>query len=450
MNHYYKYGSFLFLWLILTTWILGAQTTDKNYILIENVKVFDSKKKKLSGLQNVLIEGNTIVKVGQTLPEVDTSLGLRIDGKGHTLIPGLIDVHVHLIFGSLTMMEMLNPELSEDYIFEKASIQAEQMILRGFTSVRDVGGPSFGLKKAIDEGKVLGPRVWACGPVISQTSGHGDFRLPHERSRRFFGPISRAEIYGASFIADGRDEVLTAVRENLKNGASFIKLMAGGGTSSAYDPVDVTQYTLDEMRAAVEAAEDWGTYVTVHAYTSRAVRRAVDAGVRCIEHGQMLDESTIKYLKRKKVWLSLQNLMESTPNMDPQRLEKRKPIIEGQDKVWNWVKKHKIPVAWGTDVLFEPELQDLQNQFIVKMNQWFTPSEILQILTYNNAQVLALSGLRSPYQGALGVIQEKALADMILVKGDPTKDLHLLTKPHENFLLILKDGKIVKKSSALD
>lgn len=148
------------------------------------------------------------------------------------------------------------------------------MLLRGFTSVRDMGGPVWGLKAGIDNGRYTGPRIWPSGATISQTAGHGDMRLPHERSRRFFGEVSRAEQLGATFIADGRDEVLTATRENLRFGASQIKLMAGGGTSSAYDPVDVTQYTLDEMRAAVEAAEDWGTYVTVHAYTPRAIRRA--------------------------------------------------------------------------------------------------------------------------------------------------------------------------------
>src|SRR5690606_7468405 len=136
---------------------------------------------------------------------------------------------------------------------QKLKMSSEEMLVRGFTSVRDVGGPIFPLKTAIDAGKISGPRVWPSGAVVSQTAGHGDFRTPAEKSRRFFGQPSRAEIYGATFIADGRDEVLTAVRENLRFGASQIKLMAGGGTSSAYDPVDVTQYTLDEMKAAVEA-----------------------------------------------------------------------------------------------------------------------------------------------------------------------------------------------------
>ncbi len=178
--------------------------------------------------------------------------------------------------------------------------------------------------------------------------------------------------------------------------------MAGGGTSSEYDPVDVTQYTLEEMKAAVNAAEYWDTYVTVHAYTPRAVRRAIEAGVKCIEHGQMLDEETLKLIKEKDIWLSLQTLSESTPDMSTSRLEKRKPVLEGQPKVWSMAKALGLKLAWGTDFLFEPELNDEQNKFILRLTEWFTPAEILKLITHDNAQLLNLSGLRSPYKGELG------------------------------------------------
>ena len=168
------------------------------------------------------------------------------------------------------------------------------MLLRGFTAVRDLGGPMLEARPKIDKGELPGPRIYPSGAMISQTSGHGDFRQLNERSRRFGGEVSRGELLGGAFIADGRDEVLTATRENLRAGASQIKVMAGGGAASAYDPLDVAQYTLDEMKAAVEAADDWNTYVTVHAYTTKAVRRAVEAGVKCIDHGQLLDEETVK------------------------------------------------------------------------------------------------------------------------------------------------------------
>lgn len=410
---------------------------------MENVRVFNGRSQAVSTPVNVLISGNIIQTISAAPVAVEAEV-TKINGGGRTLIPGLIDVHVHMVFGALTMQDMMLPDLSESFILEKAGASAHKTLLRGFTSVRDAGGPIFPLKAAIDGGKLSGPRIWPSGATISQTAGHGDFRTPAERSRRFFGEPSRAEKYGATFIADGRDEVLTAVRENLRFGASQIKLMAGGGTSSAYDPIDVTQYTLDEMKAAVEAAEDWGTYVTVHAYTPRAVQRAIAAGVKCIEHGQLLDEPTLKLIAEKKIWLSLQNLVEDTPDMDPQRRAKRKPVIEGQAKIWPLAKKYKIKLAWGTDFLFEPELNEQQNAYILRLQKWFTNAEILKMVTHDNAQLLQLSGLRSPYPGKLGVVEKGALADLILVDGNPLQDLSLIADPANKFLVIIKNGKVEK------
>jgi imidazolonepropionase-like amidohydrolase len=418
----------------------------ESQVLIENVKLLDYTTQTLTPPKHVLINGNTIQTISTSPIDAQGKNIVRIDAKGKTLIPGLIDVHVHLVFGALTMPQMMTNDLSEEFLIKTVGLSAQQMLMRGFTSVRDVGGPIFPLKAAIDKGKLLGPRIWPSGAVVSQTAGHGDFRTPEEKSRRFFGVVSRAERYGATFIADGRDEVLTAVRENLRFGASQIKLMAGGGTSSAYDPVDVTQYTLDEMKAAVEAAEDWGTYVTVHAYTPRAIRRAIEAGVKCIEHGQLLDEETLQLIAEKNIWLSLQNLVEDTPDMDPQRRIKRKPVIEGQEKVWPMAKKYGVKLAWGTDFLFEPDLNKLQNTFILRLQKWFTNAEIIKMITQDNGELLQLSGLRSPYPGKLGTVEEGALADLILVDGDPLKNLKLLADPEKNFLLIMKDGQIHKNS----
>lgn len=418
----------------------------ESQVLIENVKLLDYTTQTLTPPKHVLINGNTIHTISTSPIDAQGKNIIRIDAKGKTLIPGLIDVHVHLVFGALTMPQMMTNDLSEEFLIKTVGLSAQQMLMRGFTSVRDVGGPIFPLKAAIDKGKLLGPRIWPSGAVVSQTAGHGDFRTPAEKSRRFFGVVSRAERYGATFIADGRDEILTAVRENLRFGASQIKLMAGGGTSSAYDPVDVTQYTLDEMKAAVDAAEDWGTYVTVHAYTPRAIRRAIEAGVKCIEHGQLLDEETLQLIAEKNIWLSLQNLVEDTPDMDPQRRIKRKPVIEGQEKVWPMAKKYGVKLAWGTDFLFEPDLNKLQNTFILRLQKWFTNAEIIKMITQDNGELLQLSGLRSPYPGKLGTVEEGALADLILVDGDPLKNLKLLADPEKNFLLIMKDGQIHKNS----
>lgn len=429
--------------LVLSSVTLSLPAQERT--LFENVRIFDGKSTSLTGPMHVLIENGVIAQISASPIQHNDGVTV-INGTGRTIMPGLIDVHVHLVFSSLSASEMASPDLNEEAIIAKAAVQSQKMLLRGFTAVRDVGGPIFPLKTAIDKGKIIGPRVWPAGATVSQTAGHGDYRAPDERSRRFFGKPSKAELYGATFIADGRDEVLTAVRENLRFGAAFIKMMAGGGTSSAYDPIDVTQYTLDEMKAAVEAAEDWGTYITVHAYTPRAVNKAIDAGIKCIEHGQLLDEETLKRMAKEGIWLSLQNLVEDTPDMHPLRRQKRKPVIEGQRRVWALAKKHKVKLAWGTDFLFEPELNEEQNRYILKLQEWFSPAEILKMITHDNAQLLALSGKRSPYQGKLGVIEEGALADVLLVNGNPLQDLSLIANPNENFLVIMKDGKAYKNA----
>lgn len=435
-----KFKSVIVSFFIGTIIIVGQ----KKQILIENVKVLDHKQSQLTSPMNILISDGVIQKISTTYINIKDKNIIKINGNGKTIMPGLIDAHVHMVFGALTMAEMSSPDVSQDILLKNVAVSSQKMLMRGFTSVRDAGGPIFPLKLAIDKGKVIGPRIWPSGATISQTAGHGDFRTPEERSRRFFGKASRAEELDATFIADGRDEVLTATRENLRFGASQIKLMAGGGTSSAYDPIDVTQYTFDEMKAAVDAAEDWGTYVMVHAYTPKAVKRAIEAGVKSIEHGQMLDEETLRLLAERKIWLSLQNLMDNNDNMDEQRKEKRKPVLDGQDKVWPMAKKLGVKLAWGTDFLFEPELNDDQNSYILRLQKWFSNAEILKMITQDNAELLQLSGLRSPYPGKLGVVEENALADLILVDGNPLKDLSLIANPEKKFLVIIKDGQIYK------
>jgi len=414
-------------------------------VLFRNVRIFDGKSAALSGPTAVLVRGNTIAAIGAGAIPAGPAVTV-VDGGGRTLMPGLIDAHVHLTFSALSQAQMMAPDMTAQKGEDAAAAEAQKMLLRGFTAVRDAGGPIFGLKRRIDSGEVRGPRIWPSGAVISQTSGHGDFRLPTEPSRRFTGKLSRAELLGATFIADGRDEVLTAVRENLRMGASQIKLMAGGGTSSAYDPIDVTQYTLDEMKAAVEAADDWNTYVTVHAYTPRAVRRAIEAGVKCIEHGQLLDEATLQLMADRGIWLSAQNLVEDSPNMHPLRREKRREVVAGNSRVWPIAKKLGVKLAWGTDFLFEPELNAEQNAYILRLKPWFTSAEILKLVTRDNADLLVLSGPRSPYPGRLGVVEEGALADLLLVDGDPIANINLIANPGKNFVVIMKDGKLYKNS----
>lgn len=418
-------------------------------VIFENVRIFNGTSDQLSESSNVLVVGNAIKAISaDPITDPPEMVVTRIQGGGRTLMPGLIDNHVHIFMSANSEKQLIDPKTNPESLQTRAAEEAKDMLLRGFTTVRDLGGPIFDLKRAIDLGKNIGPRIYPSGAMISQTSGHGDFRTPHERSRRFGGKVSLAELLGVSFIADGRDEVLTATRENLRGGASQIKVMAGGGVSSAYDPLDVAQYSLDEMKAAVEATDDWGTYVTVHAYTPKAVRRAIEAGVKCIEHGQLLDEPTFQLLGEKGVWLSLQDLDEAHESRSESVRAKNRVVVQGTDNAFKWAKKYNVKLAWGTDLLLSPELNKNQSSDILKLKKWFKPAEVLKLVTHDNAELLTLSGPRNPYPGKLGIVEPEALADLILVNGDPIANLELVTDPAKNFLVIMKDGKIYKDISA--
>jgi imidazolonepropionase-like amidohydrolase len=433
--------------LALVTGTAVPQDGQQTSVIIENVRIFNGTSDRLSAPSNVLVVGNVITSIStQPIAAPAGATVVRIPGGGRTLMPGLIDNHVHIFMSASSQAEMMDPKATFASLEAKAAEEARLMLLRGFTSARDVGGPVFGIKRAIDQGKNIGPRIYPSGAMISQTSGHGDFRMPEDRSRRFGGQMTAGELMGIGFIADGRDEVLTAVRENLRAGASQIKVMAGGGAASAYDPLDVSQYTLDELKAAVEAADDWNTYVTVHAYTPKAVRRAVEAGVKCIEHGQLLDEATIQLLADKGIWLSLQALDEAPATASPSTRAKKHTVVEGTDNAFKWARKYHVKLAWGTDLMFLPAQMKNQNSDILKLKQWMTSAEALKLVTHDNAELLALSGPRNPYPGKLGVIEQGALADMLLVDGDPIADLALIADPGKNFVVIMKDGKIYKNS----
>ena len=328
-----------------------AQTADASSpTLFTNVNVFDGTSPRLNNGMNVLVDRGRIVSISKGKSLVASAANI-IDGGGRTLMPGLIDNHMHIFLSASSEKQLMDPAATPEEMNNRALEEAKQVLLRGFTSVRDLGGPIFAVKRSIDQGKSIGPRIYASGAMVSQTSGHGDFRAPNERSRRFGGKVSVGELLGVGFLADGRDEVLTAVRENLRSGASQIKVMAGGGAASAYDPLDVAQYTLDELKAAVEAASDWNTYVTVHAYTPRAVRRAVEAGVKCIEHGQLLDEPTIKLLADEGIWLSLQALDEAPSTANASVKAKKHTVVQGTDNAFRWARKHKVKLAFDSDIL---------------------------------------------------------------------------------------------------
>lgn len=441
-NKNHKAAVILGLVCTMATHVFAAETA----VLIENVHIFDGKSSTRSDSPaNVLIVDNVIQSISKHALSVPEGASLtRIEGGGRTLMPGLIDAHWHMMLVGQTLTDTMTSEVG--YTNLRAAQVAKATLMRGFTSVRDMGGPVRGLRRAIEEGQYPGPRIFPSGAMISQTGGHGDFRLPHEIPRAPNLPLSHTELTRTAAIADGPDEVLRRVREQLMLGATQIKLMAGGGVTSVYDPLDATQYTPEEIRTAVTAAANWGTYVTVHAYTSHAVKMSIEAGVKAVEHGQLVDEDTVKLMASKGIWWSLQPFLDNelaNQQKGPSRA-KQLMVAAGTDRAYALARKHKVKVAFGTDILFSGDNGEVQNARLASLDRWYSPGEVLQIATGNNGALLALSGERNPYKKPLGVIAEGALADVLLVDGDPTAELALIKDPAKNFVVIMKNGHIYK------
>jgi imidazolonepropionase-like amidohydrolase len=424
----------------------GTPTSDA--VLFEDVRIFDGRGANLSGPSHVLVRGNTIGRISPDPIAVDSEPEVRIiAADGRVLIPGLIDAHWHSMVVASSEMILLTADPA--YTQFVAARAAEATLMRGFTTVRDLGGPVFGLKRAIDEGVIVGPRIYPSGAVISQTSGHGDFRTSSELPRVTGGPLSRSEVDGFAAIADSPDEIRLRAREQLRRGASQIKLMGGGGVASPYNPIESTQYTEAEIRAAVEAAENWGTYVTVHAYTPRAVQQALRAGARCIEHGQLVDEATVEMMAAAGAWWSLQPLLgdeDQSPLANPVSQAKAQTVYAGTANAYELARKHGVRTAFGTDVLFDADLARTQGRQLAKLVRWYSAADVLKMATADNGELMALSGFSNPYPGRLGVVEEGALADLLLLDGDPLADISLIGEPVSSIRVIMKDGTIYKNS----
>jgi imidazolonepropionase-like amidohydrolase len=424
--------------------VLGLGGSANADVLFENVRIFDGSSDSLSAPSNVLVKGN-LIEVISTEP-IDAAGAVVVEGEGRTLMPGLIDAHWHAMLASVTPAESMGDVGYNNLV---AADEAEATLMRGFTTVRDVGGPAFGLKRAIDEGLVAGPRIYPSGAMITATSGHGDFRQLTDLPRTLGGLLTRMELIGGALVVDSPDEMRVRVREQFMQGATQVKLTAGGGVSSPFSPLDVTTFTDAELRAAVEIADNWGTYVVAHAFTSDAVRRAIAVGVKCIEHGFLIDDPTAKLVADNGVWLSMQPLPEAMrTNLPVGSVERNKAeeVWPGIGRTYELAKKYNIKTAWGTDDLFSRALAQQQGAILASLVRWYTPAEALIMATSTNAELLQLSGLRNPYPGRLGVVEEGALADLILVDGDPLEDIDLIADPAANFMVIMKDGTIYKNA----
>ncbi|NEX92278.1 amidohydrolase family protein [Caulobacter sp. 17J65-9] len=413
--------------------------------VFRNVRVFDGRGEALSGPTDVLVRAGMIEKIGAGLPPIADAA--EIAGGGRVLMPGLIDCHWHAFMAGTPQAVLMTADMG--YLNLVAARQAQATLLRGFTTIRDMGGPVFGLKRAIDDGVMVGPRIYPSGAMISQTSGHGDFRFGFELPRSPGGPLSNSEREGISAIADSPDEVRLRAREQLRQGASQIKLMGGGGVSSQYNPIESVQFTEPEIRAGVEAAENWGTYVAIHAYTPPAIRQAIAAGVRCIDHGQLIDEATAKLLVDKGLWWSLQPLSynpDTFAAMSPVSQVKAKEVFAGTDRAYRLARKLGARTAWGSDILFNPVAAARQGSYLAMMTRWYTPAEALRMATQANGELLAMSGFSNPYPGKLGVVEQGAHADLLLVEGNPLANLDLVADPERSFRVIMKAGVVYKNT----
>jgi imidazolonepropionase-like amidohydrolase len=399
-----------------------------------NALVFDSLAGVMRPAANVVIDGEYIVDVLFGTPELGDLK--TIDLSGRSLLPGLIDAHVHVSAVHSTIATMLTMPPSLITAMSKGIM--ERMLMRGFTTVRDAAGADFGLVTAIERGLLVGPRLFIAGQALSQTGGHGDSRSMGDR--RMVCACAGIGLLGT--VVDGVAEVRKAAREQLRSGAHQIKIMAGGGVASPTDPIDGTQYSMDELRAICEEAQAANTYAMAHAYSPRSISRAVQAGVRTIEHGNLLDVAAAKIMKSHGAFLvptlatydSLSGEGKALGWLDSM-LDKL-AMVKGEGiNAIRIAREHGVPVGFGTDLLGHMH-DDQSNEFLLRSAAQ-SAAEVLQSATSVNAQILN-------QQGRLGVIAQGALADLIVVDGDPTVNLSVLTGQGENLPLIMKGGQIYK------
>lgn len=441
--------------------ILTALSAKADSVLFTNVKVFNGSSDRLKK-QDVLVEDNLITQIGNNLsaPEDATV----IDGNGRTLMPGLIDSHVHLnmlIEGGLKEIEAAR----WDRISAVAAGSAQEWLMEGFTTVRGMGGQGNGLQKTIDAGLITGPRIYPSGSYISQTSGHGDILLGSQYDPQFSNMVR----LGIAQLTDGADAVRAAVRRNFAVGASQIKIMVGGGVSSEKGPMFAGQFTDAEISAAVSEAATRDTYVAVHVYQDAHIRRAIDLGVMSIEHGQFISADTAKRVKEKGVFMSPYLAGVLSPELfthpvygkvgSPQHRNALK-MKEGAKNFVEIMKKVQPKIVFAVDVVNETGYNARKHRDYEKwlFADSFGNFAALKAMTATAGELAAMTGKNNPYPGKLGVIEVGALADILIVTGNPLQDISVIggnpkwfsAEPRpmgiETIALIMKDGKIYKNS----
>lgn len=402
-------------------------------MLLENCNLLDVQTGEIKPHFNILIEDSEIKEVSDK--RIKSSDVIVYNLKGKTLMPGLCDAHVHLTAIDLDLVKLRN--LPPSYITAKSLRIGEEMLRRGFTTVRDAGGADWGLAMAIKEGIFQCPRLLFCGHAISQTGGHGDLRPRGEdfveKGYPSIGTLGR--------ICDGVSEVRKAVRDELRKGATHIKIMVSGGIVSPTDPIDNIQFSIEEIKAAVEEAQSANTYVMAHAYTAKAIKRALTCGVRSIEHGNLIDEETLDLLIEKNAFLvptlatyETLYMKEVGFKFPDELIEKAGDLKEKSLTSLEMAYKRGAKIAFGTDLL-GPFHKYQALEFTLR-HQVMPPLEIIRSATVNCAELFNM-------QGKIGVIKPGAYADLIVIDGNPIEDIELLNPEKNRIVAIMKEGKFI-------
>ena len=422
--------------------------------LIRNVNVFDGIHDKLAESASIVIESNLIADILHE-PEPEGRFDDVIDGQGLWAIPGLIDAHVHMSCTTTGVLPL--DAMTTDEVVLRSARLARDMLFRGFTTVRDMASPTIGLKNVIDEKLHPGPRIYPSGSAISQTCGHSDYRQNRaQRNNPIVGSDSPLQRHGFFAVADGVAEVLRATREQLFKGASQIKIMAGGGASSLFDPLESIQYTPEEMRACVRAAEDYGTYVCAHVHTSPAMLRAAEAGVKSFEHGSLMTEEVAKVLQDKGIWLCPQYAIgemiaqRKIPFHSEIQYQKTERVGKGLLRQAELVDKMGMldRLVCGTDIIGDFKTHEMQGMELAWRAKRFGSYQALKQATGNCHELFKLCTYRDPYpEGEVGTLRAGSFADLLIVKENPLENAGQLADPG-NILLIMKDGDVHKNTLA--
>jgi imidazolonepropionase-like amidohydrolase len=405
-------------------------------MLFRNFRMLDPERDETVGGFELLVEGERIREVSDR--PIKSTDAAAVDCGGRTLMPGLIDSHVHVVLSEVFLRTLENVPLTLMTARSMGLIRA--MLDRGFTSVRDTGGADWGLKAAVDQGLIPGPRLFIAGKAIGPTGGHSDGRRRTDR-----GPSCHCcnALTFTMAIADGAAGVRKAVREEMRQGCDQVKIMMSGGVASPYDPLDSLQFSPGEVAAVVEEAHSFGRYVCAHAYTPEAITRAAHAGVRTIEHGNLIDQPAAQLMAEKGMFL-IANLVAyyamreraAEFGMLPEMLEKNELVIDGGLRSLEICKRAGVPVAYGTDLLGQLQI-DQSREFELR-SQVLSPLEIIRSATLVGARVLRR-------EGQLGCLKPGAYADLLVVDGDPLKDLSLFQKPAK-LAAIVKGGRFHKNT----